>query len=80
MLLHLTLLHDSLQVPIVSDDQCRSQTNLTIASFMLCAGGNGAGPCKVCEGGLCNITGMLEDKDHKITYVVILILQHSCQG
>ena len=52
MLLHLTLLHDSLQVPIVSDDQCRSQTNLTIASFMLCAGGNGAGPCKVREGGL----------------------------
>ena len=41
--------HLYLQVPIVSDDVCqKAMTSLTIEESMLCAGGQGAGSCKVC--------------------------------
>ena len=41
--------HLYLQVPIVSDDVCQeAMTSLNITTSMLCAGGQGAGSCKVC--------------------------------
>ena len=42
-------LHFYIQVPIVSDSDCQdAMTSLTIKKSMLCAGGEGAGSCKVC--------------------------------